>query len=144
MKKILTLAFAALLLLSCGGRQTTPEAAVTANEVQLDYSPQIVNLLYFHGTQRCKTCIAVGEIVQEVYTAQFSDNKNIVFTEVNTDDPKFKAIAEKYKISWSSLVISKGETITDMTDFAFANAIKDPDALRAEIAKVINTNLSAQ
>jgi len=144
MKKILTLAFAALLLLSCGGRQTTPEATVTANEVQLDYSPQIVNLLYFHGTQRCKTCIAVGEIVQEVFTEQFSDNNNIVFTEVNTDDPKFKAIAEKYKISWSSLVISKGETITDMTDFAFANAIKDPDALRAEIAKVINTNLSAQ
>jgi len=144
MKKILTLAFAALLLLSCGGRQTTPEAAVTADEVQLDYSPQIVNVLYFHGTQRCKTCIAVGEIVKDVVATQFPDNKNVVFTEVNTDDPKFKAIAEKYKISWSSLVISKGETNTDMTDFAFASALKDPDALRAEIASVINTNLSAQ
>ena len=52
MKKFLTLAFAALLLLSCGGRQTTPEAAVSADDVLLDYSPQIVNVLYFHGTQR--------------------------------------------------------------------------------------------
>lgn len=144
MKKFLTLAFAALLLLSCGGRQTTPEAAVSADDVLLDYSPQIVNVLYFHGTQRCKTCIAVGEIVKEVVNTRFSDNKNVVFTEVNTDDPKFKAIAEKYKISWSSLVISKGENNTDMTDFAFANAIKDPDVLRAEIESVINTNLSAQ
>lgn len=143
MNKLLTLAFAALLLLSCGGRQTTPEAAVSADEVQLDYSPQIVNVLYFHGTQRCKTCIAVGDIVKDVVATQFPGNKNVVFTEVNTDDPKFKAIAEKFKISWSSLVISKGDTNTDMTDFAFANAIKDPEALRAEIASVISTNLPA-
>ena len=54
---------------------------------------------------------------------------------------EFSEITEKFQISWSSLIISNGEKKIDLTDFAFANALKSPELLRSELEKTIDSLL---
>jgi len=50
-------------------------------------------------------------------------------------------LVEKYEIGWNSLIIAKGNNTVDITEEAFANAIKKPEALVELINKEINSRL---
>jgi hypothetical protein len=142
MKNFTLIILSALMLLSCGNRSNSENnITADANKVTIETNDSIINVLYFHGTQRCKTCIAVGGITKETIDSLYSGNKKVVFTEVDTDKPEFSEITEKFQISWSSLIISNGEKKIDLTDFAFANALKSPELLRAELEKTIDSLL---
>lgn len=140
MRKLLLFAFTLFLALSCGNRNSSENKNESeSSQFTIDASENVVNVLYFHGTQRCKTCIAVGNIAKETLDSLSINNDSIVFSEINTDDPNFSEVTAKFQISWSSLIISKGENRVDLTDFAFANAIKNPELLKAEIVKTITS-----
>lgn len=142
MKKFTLIFLSALMLLSCGNRSSSDSnEAAEIGKITIDTSESVINVLYFHGTQRCKTCIAVGNTTKETIDSLYSGNNMIVFTEVDTDKPEFSEITEKFQISWSSLIISKGDAKIDLTDFAFANALKSPELLRAELEKTVNSLL---
>ena len=142
MKKFTLIFLSALMLLSCGNRSSSDSnEAAEIGKITIDTSESVINVLYFHGTQRCKTCIAVGNTTKETINSLYSGNNMIVFTEVDTDKPEFSEITEKFQISWSSLIISKGDAKIDLTDFAFANALKSPELLRAELEKTVNSLL---
>jgi hypothetical protein len=142
MKKFTLIILSALMLLSCGNRNSSDsKAAVDTGKISIETSDSVINVLYFHGTQRCRTCIAVEKITKETLDSLYSGNSSIVYTEVNTDDPAFSEITEKFQISWSSLIISKGEEKIDLTDFAFANALKSPELLKVELEKTLNNIL---
>lgn len=140
MRKLLLFAFTLFLALSCVNRNSSENNnGSESSQFTIDASENVVNVLYFHGTQRCKTCIAVGNIAKETLDSLSLNNDSIVFSEINTDDPNFSEVTAKFQISWSSLIISKGENRVDLTDFAFANAIKNPELLKAEIVKTITS-----
>lgn len=140
MRKLLLFAFTLFLALSCVNRNSSENKNESeSSQFTIDASENVVNVLYFHGTQRCKTCIAVGNIAKETLDSLSLNNDSIVFSEINTDDPNFSEVTAKFQISWSSLIISKGENRVDLTDFAFANAIKNPELLKAEIVKTITS-----
>lgn len=140
MRKLLLFAFTLFLALSCVNRNSSENNnGSESSQFTIDASENVVNVLYFHGTKRCKTCIAVGNIAKETLDSLSLNNDSIVFSEINTDDPNFSEITSKFQISWSSLIISKGENRVDLTDFAFANAIKNPELLKAEIVKTITS-----
>lgn len=142
MKKLTLLLFTAFILFSCGNRNSSAEQTTEETSLKtIETSDSVINVLYFHGTQRCKTCIAVEKVTKETLDSLYSGNARVVYTEVNTDDPSFKDIKERFQISWSSLIISKGDTKIDLTDFAFANALKSPELLKTELEKTINTIL---
>ena len=69
-------------------------------------------------------------MTKETIESLYSGNTRVVYTEVNTNDPSYKEIKERFQISWSSLIISRGDDKIDLTDFAFANALKNPELLR--------------
>ncbi len=66
MRKLLLFAFTLFLALSCVNRNSSENNnGSESSQFTIDASENVVNVLYFHGTQRCKTCIAVGNIAKE-------------------------------------------------------------------------------
>ncbi len=101
----------------------------------------LVSVYYFHGKQRCKTCIAVGNIAQETVGKAYADNSKVVFKEINTDEKANVDLVEKYQVAWNALIIAKGEDFIEITDQAFATALSSPDALTDLIKEEVNKRL---
>ena len=105
-----------------------------------------VEVLYFHGKQRCVTCIAIEKqtkaVIAENFAAQQKSGK-VRYKEVDISTPEGKKLVTKYKVSWSSLFVTKhknGKTTKhDLTQFGFKYARKNEAAfkkgLKARITK---------
>jgi thiol-disulfide isomerase/thioredoxin len=100
-----------------------------------------VTVYYFHGEQRCPTCVAVGEVSSELVKNVFGSNKDVSFVEVDYSTKDGEPIAEKYEIATSSLLVVSGEKVSDLTNDAFAFAKNDPDKLKQILEDEINKNL---
>lgn len=107
-----------------------------------------VEVIYFHSKQRCATCIAIEKYTQEAIHEKLANqikNGEVVFKNIDISQKNNQAIAEKYKVTWSSLFIVKHkngkETSKDMTTFAFGNARTSPDKFKAEIINTIKQML---
>jgi len=68
-----------------------------------------VEVFLFHATQRCSTCIIIGQLakatIEERFPEQLKAGK-IDFREINIDLPENKALAEKFQAGGSSLFIN--------------------------------------
>ncbi|MDP2423465.1 MAG: nitrophenyl compound nitroreductase subunit ArsF family protein [Bacteroidales bacterium] len=97
-----------------------------------------VMVYYFHGKQRCTTCLAVQKVAEETFTKFFSDIDDVRFREVDISKKENEALAEKYEIYFSSLIIATTDSFEDITDVAFASAVNNPLTLQELMVKVIN------
>lgn len=89
-------------LVSCGSGDNT----ATAKTPEKD----IVEAIYFHGKQRCATCMAIEKNAKEVVTTLFANehkNGTVVFKTVDISTPEGEKIADKYEVTWSSLFVNK-------------------------------------
>ena len=107
-----------------------------------------VEILYFHGKQRCATCQAIEEETKALIDSQFSDevkSGKVRFRIVDITKAENEALADKYEITWSALVLVKynngKETSENLTQFAFANARSNPALFKKELAAKINQML---
>ena len=128
-----------LLLFSCSGKPKTE------NKQEVSAQGDRVEVIYFHGKQRCVTCRAIEQLTNEVLAATFKnqiDKGAVVYKVIDISDPQNEAIADKYEVTWSSLYINgwKGgkETVNNMTEFSFANAKGSPDIFKEGIKNKIN------
>lgn len=104
-----------------------------------------VEVLYFHGKQRCPTCIAIGDntidLVNKDFSKQVKSGK-LKFKEIDISTPQGEKIADKYHVTWSSLFINQWkngkERRTDMTSFGFENARNNTPKFRTELKNKIN------
>lgn len=124
--------FIAISVLSCGSKSKKEEAKEPESKVKV---------YYFHGTQRCPTCIAVGEVSAEVVKNNFTNNKDVSFLEVDLSTKDGEAIGDKYEIASSSLLIVSDKNVVDLTDDAFSYAKNDPEKLKKIIIDQINKML---
>jgi len=125
------------LFISCGESQTNQDSVSSSAKLEV---------LYFHGTYRCATCNAVEnntqQLINDYYKSQVTDGI-IKFAAYNVDEEKNKAIVEKYQISFSTLLLVKGDgSVTDFTNTAFQYAHTNPERyaelLKAEIDKQLS------
>lgn len=100
-----------------------------------------VNIYYFHGPQRCKTCIAVEKVARETIEKTYANNKNVCFVMINIEDEANAELIEKYQIAWNALIIEKGDNYIDLTKNGFANAVNTPDVFIEAIKKEVNARL---
>jgi len=119
-------------LAACG--QNTQKTAGNADN-------KIVTVYYFHGKQRCKTCIAVQDVAKQTVEKAFADNEKVRFMEINTSEKDNEALVEKYEVTWNALIIAKGEDFIEITDKAFATAVGNPQALENLITEEVNKRL---
>jgi hypothetical protein len=106
---------------------------------------QKLDVIYFHATRRCPTCMAIEENTRKTLDTYFSNqlkNGTIKLTVINVDEDKNKAIAEKYEATGSALFLTKTsngkENKNDMTDFAFSYARNNPDKFMTGLKNKIN------
>jgi hypothetical protein len=130
MKQILILSFVLLLFNAC--KNTPSGDALTAAMPETNGKTIVY---YFHGKLRCVTCTTLQEVAYSTISEQFADNPDVVFHEVDFSDPANKALAEKYEIVFSSLVIARDENFVDLTDEAFMLVMRQPEVLKQRITE---------
>lgn len=136
MKKLLAFLALVLGLTSCGNSENSANAKSPEKDR--------VEVIYFHGKQRCATCMAIEENVKEVVNNSFANDVKsgkIVYRTVDISSPEGEKIADKYEVTWSSLFVNKWkdgkETRNNMTEFGFANARNNPEAFKAGLTEKI-------
>lgn len=139
MKQVLFMLLTAFILTACGSGNEKKSDSAEASSVTsvvtsvVDADPSTVYVYYFHGKQRCKTCIAVQTFAQEAVGQMYGDNQNVQFMEVLIDEAANKELVEKYGVAWSSLIVAKGDSHIDITQNAFANPAGVKEMLKSEI-----------
>lgn len=136
MKKSIIILMAAILstatISACSGN-TIPE---TSTETVASKESSPVEIIYFHGKQRCKTCVAIEQetkaLVESELAQQGKDGK-VKFRIVDISTEEGKKLAAKYKVTFSSLFVVSSKGAEDLTRFAFANARSNPKEFRKEL-----------
>lgn len=142
MKKTFLMMTLCLGLFACGNNNA-------GSEKQQENKPEteVVEILYFHGKQRCPTCRAIEKETKELVSTAFADEMKegkLMFKTLDIDENE--ALADKYQVTWSSLILvdndSGKEKYEDMTKFAFGNARKSPDTFKNGLAEKIREMLN--
>lgn len=107
-----------------------------------------VEVIYFHGKQRCATCMAIEKNAKAAVEAAFAEelkNGTVVFRTIDISKAENEAIADKYEVTWSSLFVSKWkdgkESKENLTEYSFANARTAPDAFKEGLVKKVKEML---
>lgn len=96
------------------------------------------SIYYFHGKRRCKTCLSISRLSKETAKKLSSDEKTILFHDIDIDDNKNTDLVEKFKVAGSSLFVVDSEgKITNITAFAFTNALNNADKCKAKIETLL-------
>lgn len=154
MKKAIIYLISLLLIASCTGNKKAEsfcekqnEEAQQANQKAIDEKVGTVELLYFHGKQRCLTCMAIEKYSTETIAKEFQeqvDSGRIIYKIIDID--KEEALADKYKVASSSLILithtCQGEKVTNLTQFAFSCARKESEKFCKDLTEIIKGELS--
>lgn len=141
MKKIFYLLIMTFVLLSCGNSPKKQVEASMAEENQQDR----IEILYFHGAQRCITCRAIEThtvaLLDSLYSKEQADGK-IIYKVIDISKKENEPIADKYEVTWSSLFVNgwkdENEKVNDLTEFSFSNARNAPDKFKEGIKSKID------
>lgn len=140
MNKFLVIIALFIGLMSCGSSENTANAKNPEKDR--------VEVIYFHGKQRCATCMAIEKNTKEVLNTVFANevkNGSVVFKVVDISIPEGEKVADKYEVTWSALFVNKWkggkETRNNLTEFGFGNARKNPDAFKKGLTEKIRQAL---
>lgn len=107
-----------------------------------------VEVVYFHGKQRCATCLAIERHAREVVETSFADEVKqgrVVFKVVDISTPEGAKVAKAYRVTWSSLFVNGWkvgkESRNNLTQFAFQKARKQADEFKKGVKEKINEQL---
>ena len=107
-----------------------------------------VEVVYFHGKQRCPTCLAIEKQTREAVEKDLQAARKqgrLALRIVDIGTAEGKRLARDYRVTWSALYVTgrKGgrEKRRDLTKFAFKNARNHPETfrkgLKAEVEKLL-------
>lgn len=130
MKKIL---LGILMMLSMQACQAGQNKSANAQAERAE-----IEVMYFHGKQRCVTCRTIEQVVEEVMQTELQEavaSGKLHYRAIDlTEETK---LADQYEVSWSSLIIDKNGTVYNLTDEAFSYARSNPDKLKEIIRQTI-------
>lgn len=105
---VLTLAL--VLGLTACGNNTAKNSSGTERQTAQNEKQNRVEVLYFHGKQRCATCMAIEKNAKEAVEAQFEEqlkNGSLVFKTIDISKEENEAIADKYMVFTLSCPLPK-------------------------------------
>ena len=143
MKRTLVLMMVSFILLACGEKSN----AVTVKE-QSGKVKDFVEVLYFHGKQRCVTCRSIEQNTKELVEAKFARQMKegkVVYRVIDISKKENARIAEKYEVTWSSLFLVQHkngkEKAENLTEFAFGHSRTQPEVFKKGLAEKVNQAL---
>lgn len=125
------------LLSACGGGNSRKYEQVQTTVSDTARAP--IEIMYFYGKQRCVTCRAIEQAVVELTQNELCEaiaSGQVHFRAI--DWTQETALAERYEVAWSSLIIDCNGEMTNLTEKAFTYARQQPDKLKEEILKLCN------
>ena len=107
----------------------------------------VVEVLYFHGKQRCATCLAIEKHAKELIDAAYAEelkNGSLFYKTIDLNEEE--ALADKYGVTWSSLIIvdydNNGKEMSkNLTGLAFGNARTAPEKFKSVLSEQISEML---
>jgi len=128
----------AMIMMSCGG--STEKKPTETAKVEVAETAKVM-VYYFHSKQRCKTCLAIQDVAAQTIAENFAENADVKFVELDFTENTNEAIANKYEVAGSSLIIVSGDTQKNLTSDAFANALRNPEVLKETIVAEVKKHL---
>jgi len=127
--KVITIAllFMSIVLSACA-QTDSPKTVSTAESDGIE-------VLYFHGKQRCATCIAIEKQTKQA-VEELSDNRLTMMT-IDISKKENESIVEKYEVAWSSLIVVKDGNVLNLTELGFSLARNNPDGFREKFKSEI-------
>ena len=125
------------LFSACGGGDSQKNEQTQTTVSDTARAP--IEIMYFYGKQRCVTCRAIEQVVVELTQNELREaiaSGQVHFRAI--DWTQETALAERYEVAWSSLIIDCNGEVTNLTEQAFAYARQQPDKLKEEVMKVCN------
>ncbi|MEG1621906.1 MAG: nitrophenyl compound nitroreductase subunit ArsF family protein [Alistipes sp.] len=135
MKNILSILVAIVGLSGCGSGQNS-----AVQSVATPHAKDVVEVLYFHGKQRCKTCNAIETLTKEVVENHFADQLKkgeIIFQIIDISTPQGEKMADQYEVTWSSLILDRGGETVNLTKMGFSYAKGQPALFKAKLTESI-------
>jgi len=114
-------------------KQTSSENKIDANTIQV---------LYFHSSIRCTTCVSVDEDTQKYLSELFPDKMKqgkIVYKSLNIDKDERKDLIKKFEIYGQRLLFIRGDKVLDKTDEAFQYVTTQPEKWQHIVKQSIKT-----
>lgn len=137
--RIVTLWMIMVVFAACGGKQN----GKSQGQAEVADGDR-VEVIYFHGKQRCITCTSIEERTQELMIESLADavkTGKVVYRTIDISDEEGEKVADRYEVTWSSLFVNcwkEGkETRNNMTEFAFSKAVNDPEGFKAGLKEKI-------
>ena len=97
------------------GPSTNSSQTTVASQVETVKSEEVkspadkIEVVHFHATQQCISCITVGKYAKQTIDEKFPEevkSGKIVFKEINAELPENQAIVTKYQARGSSLFVN--------------------------------------
>ena len=141
MKKLFYLLITVFVLMACGNGSKSKAEATATEEKQSNR----IEVLYFHGAQRCITCRAIEAntvaLLDSLYSKE-KENGKIIFKVIDISKKENEHITDKYEVTWSSLFVNGWkdgkENVNNMTEFSFSNVRNAPDKFKEGIKSKID------
>lgn len=127
--KVITIAllFMSIVLSACA-QTDSPQTVSTAESDGIE-------VLYFHGKERCATCIAIEKQTKQA-VEELSDNRLTMRT-IDISKKENESIVEKYEVAWSTLIVVKDGNVLNLTELGFSLARNNPDGFRERLKSEI-------
>lgn len=135
MRKITILMMSALLSVTAFTSCTTNDNAKVA-KVEAAQSRADVEIILFHGKQRCMNCQAIEKETQSLMDnqlAQLAKDGKVKFRIIDFSTEEGKPLADEFKVSFTSLFLVSPEGKEDLTKFAIGNARTNAEEFRNEL-----------
>jgi hypothetical protein len=101
--------FAAVILIILAGSNNFKISNVnTTSEPNNSLKINKIEVIHFHGTQQCYSCITVGKYAEDTINTYFAEevkSGKISFAHINVDSPENLEIVKKYGVTSASLWI---------------------------------------
>ena len=106
---ILSIIFSIILISGCvNNDQKVSESKNSTAYANASSSAEKVEIIHFHGTHQCESCIAVGSLAEETVNTYFSEelkSEKVSFAHVNGELPENRELVLKYGVNSASLWI---------------------------------------
>lgn len=119
------------LLFACVGGSTNNKSQAQTKAV----GPNDVVVLYFHGKQRCVTCNAIERLTKEVVDSLA--NEQIAMQVIDLSKSENEALADQYQVTWSALIVERGDHVENLTEAGFGYAKNQPQVFKAKLVEAI-------
>jgi len=127
------------------------ESNITGNIVAVDAKSsdvQKLEIIHFHGTHQCTSCITVGAYAEETVNTYFADevkSGKITFAHINGDLPENGELVMKYGVTSASLWLgtySKNGSFSAEQNINVWYKIEDKEAYMTYLKGVIEQKLA--